>query len=179
MAANHKIIFTGPVGAGKTTAIASISEIDPITTDEVATDMARNRKPKTTVAMDYGQITLGANEKVHLYGTPGQERFDFMWDILTKGGIGLILLLDNTRPTPFKDMKFYIESFRNFIEQTRLVIGVTQMDIRQSPTIDEYNNQLGALALEAPIFEVDARRKEDVSALVQALLLSLDPGIQE
>jgi len=179
VAANHKIIFTGPVGAGKTTAIASISEIDPITTDEVATDMARNRKPKTTVAMDYGQITLGANEKVHLYGTPGQERFDFMWDILTKGGIGLILLLDNTRPTPFKDMKFYIESFRNFIEQTRLVIGVTQMDIRQSPTIDEYNNQLGALALEAPIFEVDARRKEDVSALVQALLLSLDPGIQE
>lgn len=179
MTTNHKIIFTGPVGAGKTTAISSISEIDPITTDEQASDMTRNRKPKTTVAMDYGQITLGANAKVHLYGTPGQERFDFMWEILTKGGIGLILLLDNTRPTPFKDMKFYIDSFRNFIEQTRLVIGVTQMDIKQSPTIDEYTSQLGALALEAPVFEVDARRKEDVSALVEALLLSLDPGIKE
>lgn len=179
MTTNHKIIFTGPVGAGKTTAISSISEIDPITTDEAATDMTRERKPSTTVAMDYGRITLGEREKVHLYGTPGQERFGFMWEILTKGGIGLILLLDNTRPTPFKDMKFYVDSFRQFIDETRLVIGVTQMDVKQSPTIDEYALALGRLELDAPVFEVDARRKEDVSALVQALLLSLDPGIKE
>ena len=179
MTTNHKIIFTGPVGAGKTTAISSISEIDPITTDEAATDMTRERKPSTTVAMDYGRITLGEREKVHLYGTPGQERFGFMWEILTKGGIGLILLLDNTRPTPFKDMKFYVDSFRQFIDETCLVIGVTQMDVKQSPTIDEYALQLGRLELDAPVFEVDARRKEDVSALVQALLLSLDPGIKE
>ena len=94
---NRKIIFTGPVGAGKTTAIASISDIKPIATDEYASDMTKSRKPQTTVAMDYGLIRLSDNERVHLYGTPGQERFDFMWDILTKGGIGLILLLDNTR----------------------------------------------------------------------------------
>jgi hypothetical protein len=174
---DHKIIFTGPVGAGKTTAIASISDIEPIRTDEQASDMTTRRKSNTTVAMDYGMIRLGPREKVHLYGTPGQERFDFMWDILTKGGIGLVLLLDNTRPAPFEDMRFYVTAFRDFIENTRLVVGVTQMDSRASPTIDEYVRQMRELELAAPVFEVDARRRDDVSMLIQALLLSIDPTL--
>jgi hypothetical protein len=165
------------VGAGKTTAIASISDIEPIRTDEQASDMTTRRKSNTTVAMDYGMIRLGPREKVHLYGTPGQERFDFMWDILTKGGIGLVLLLDNTRPAPFEDMRFYVTAFRDFIENTRLVVGVTQMDSRASPTIDEYVRQMRELELAAPVFEVDARRRDDVSMLIQALLLSIDPTL--
>ncbi|HMW23087.1 MAG TPA: ATP/GTP-binding protein [Burkholderiaceae bacterium] len=174
---DHKIIFTGPVGAGKTTAIASISDIEPIRTDENASDMTTRRKPATTVAMDYGMIRIGPKEKVHLYGTPGQERFDFMWEILTKGGIGLVLLLDNTRPAPFEDMRFYVTAFREFIESTRLVVGVTQMDSRATPTIDEYVRQMREMDLVAPVFEVDARRRDDVSALIQALLLSIDPTL--
>jgi small GTP-binding protein len=174
---DHKIIFTGPVGAGKTTAIASISDIEPIRTDEHASDMTQKRKSATTVAMDYGMIRLGPKEKVHLYGTPGQERFDFMWDILTKGGIGLVLLLDNTRPTPFEDMRFYIKAFKEFIDGTRLVIGVTQMDARATPTIDEYVRQLAELDVTAPVFEVDARQRTDVSALIEALLLQIDPTL--
>jgi hypothetical protein len=174
---DHKIIFTGPVGAGKTTAIASISDIEPIRTDEHASDMTQRRKSNTTVAMDYGMIRLGPKEKVHLYGTPGQERFDFMWEILTKGGIGLVLLLDNTRPAPFEDMKFYVNAFQEFIESTRLVIGVTQMDTNATPTIDDYVRQMKDLDISAAIFEVDARRRDDVSSLIQALLLSIDPVI--
>ncbi|EIM31694.1 MAG: ATP/GTP-binding protein [Leptothrix ochracea] len=174
---DHKIIFTGPVGAGKTTAIKSISDIEPITTEEEASDMTTRRKPNTTVALDYGMIRLGPNEKVHLYGTPGQERFNFMWDILTKGGIGIILLLDNTRPDPFQDMRFYVNAFRSFIDSTRLVVGITQMDNNRVPTIEEYVAQLKELDLSAPVYEVDGRKREDVSTLVQSLLLSLDPGI--
>jgi uncharacterized protein len=174
---DHKIIFTGPVGAGKTTAIASISDIEPIRTDEHASDMTQKRKSATTVAMDYGMIRLGPKEKVHLYGTPGQERFDFMWDILTKGGIGLVLLLDNTRPTPFEDMRFYIKAFKEFIDGTRLVLGVTQMDARPTPTIDEYVRQLAELDVSAPVFEVDARQRTDVSTLIEALLLQIDPTL--
>ena len=174
---DHKIIFTGPVGAGKTTAIASISDIEPIRTDENASDMTTRRKPATTVAMDYGMIRIGPKEKVHLYGTPGQERFDFMWEILTKGGIGLVLLLDNTRPAPFEDMRFYVTAFRAFIESTRLVIGVTQMDSCATPTLDEYVRQMKEMDLAAPVFEVDARRRDDVSMLIQALLLSIDPTL--
>ncbi|MEZ5479978.1 MAG: ATP/GTP-binding protein [Thiolinea sp.] len=174
---NKKIIFTGPVGSGKTTAIASISDIKPVTTDEYASDMTKSRKPQTTVAMDYGLIRLGDSERVHLYGTPGQERFDFMWDILTKGGIGLILLLDNTRKDPFRDMKFYTNAFRDFIAKEQMVVGVTRMDLQRKPGLNDYRGWLEELAISAPLFEVDARSRDDVTTMVQALLYSLDPGV--
>lgn len=177
--AQHKIIFAGPVGAGKTTAIRSISDIPIVSTDEDASDMTANRKPQTTVAMDYGLMKLDGNERVHLYGTPGQERFDFMWDILTEGGLGLILMLDNTRINPFQDMSFYVNAFREFIDQTQLVIGVTRMDERGEPDLNRYNAHLAELGYKAPVFEVDAREKRDVALLVQALLYSIDPGIRD
>jgi uncharacterized protein len=173
----YKIIFTGPVGAGKTTAINAISDIPPIKTDAAASDMAKNRKASTTVAMDYGLMYLQGEEKIHLYGTPGQERFDFMWDILTVGGIGLILLLDNTRADPFQDMRFFLDAFDKFINDTGVAIGVTQMDLCSKPAIGDYHKQLKAFNLKPPVFQVDARQKNDVSLLVQALMYSLDPGL--
>ncbi|MGZ4998850.1 MAG: GTP-binding protein [Methylomonas sp.] len=176
---HYKIIFTGPVGAGKTTAINAISDSPPIKTDAAASDMTKNRKASTTVAMDYGVMNLPGGEKIHLYGTPGQERFDFMWDILTTGGIGLILLLDNTRADPFQDMKFFLDAFGKFINTTSVAIGVTQMDLSSKPTINDYHEQLKNFGLKPPVFEVDAREKNDVSLLVQALMYSLDPGLAE
>ena len=103
---DNKILFAGPVGAGKTTAIAAISDIAPIRTDAKASDMTLHRKAHTTVALDYGMLRLDADTKVHLYGTPGQERFDFMWEIVSRGGIGLILLLDHSRANPMQDLAF-------------------------------------------------------------------------
>jgi signal recognition particle receptor subunit beta len=173
----YKIIFTGPVGAGKTTAINAISDVPPVKTDAAASDMTKNRKASTTVAMDYGVMNLADGEKIHLYGTPGQERFDFMWDILTNGGIGLILLLDNTRADPFQDMRFFLDAFGKFINDTSVAIGVTQMDLSSKPTIDDYHSQLQGFGLKPPVFAVDAREKNDISLLVQALLFSLDPGL--
>jgi signal recognition particle receptor subunit beta len=174
----YKIIFTGPVGAGKTTAINSISDVPPVKTDAVATDMTKNRKASTTVAMDYGIMHLAGGEKVHLYGTPGQERFNFMWDILINGGIGLILLLDNTRADPFQDMSFFLDAFSGFISETGVAIGVTQLDLCNKLTINDYHKQLQGLGLKSPVFAVDAREKNDVSLLIQALLYSLDPGLE-
>ncbi|MDD5271373.1 MAG: ATP/GTP-binding protein [Methylovulum sp.] len=174
----YKIIFTGPVGAGKTTAINSISDLPPIKTDASASDMTKSRKASTTVAMDYGIMNLPGGEKLHLYGTPGQERFDFMWDILVNGGIGLVLLLDNTRADPFQDMKFFLDTFNTFITSTTVAIGVTQMDLSATPTIDDYHFQLNNLGLKPPVFAVDARVKSDVSLLIQSLLYTLDPGLE-
>lgn len=179
MAQYNKIIFTGPVGSGKTTAIAAISDLPPVKTDEQATDMTKDRKAATTVALDYGVMNLAGGEKLHLYGTPGQERFDFMWDILTTGGIGLILLIDNTRTDPFKDMAFFLGKFKSYIESTSMVVGVTQMDRVAAPAIRDYNIHLKELGLNPPIFEVDARRKSDVTLLLQSLLYSIDPGLEE
>ncbi|WP_341325537.1 ATP/GTP-binding protein [Methylotuvimicrobium sp. KM2] len=174
----YKIIFTGPVGAGKTTAIQSISDIAPVKTDAAASDMTKSRKAATTVAMDYGVMNLAGGEKLHLYGTPGQERFDFMWDILTSGGIGLILLLDNTRTDPFQDMRFFLEAFSDFIKKTQVAIGVTQMDLSSRPVINDYHKKLKEMDKNIPVFTVDARVKNDVSLLIQALLYSLDPGLE-
>lgn len=174
---NHKIIFTGPVGAGKTTAINSISDVPPLKTDALASDMTKYRKAETTVAMDYGVLNLGGGERVHLYGTPGQERFKFMWDILTEGGIGLILLVDNSRPAPIQDMRFFMDEFKTFIDQTHVAIGVTRADQSERPAIDDYHLHLESLDKKVPVFHVDARRRQDVSLLVEALLYSLDPGL--
>ncbi len=176
---NHKIIFTGPVGAGKTTAIASISDSAIICTNEKATDMTREMKQSTTVAMDYGVMALEGGERLHLYGTPGQERFNFMWDILVEGGIGLILLLNNNRPDPFKDLRFFLDSFSEFIGNTHVAIGITRMDEANTPTIMDYHEELKSHDRKYPIFEVDARERVDVSLLIEALLYSLDPGLGE
>jgi signal recognition particle receptor subunit beta len=171
----YKIIFTGPVGAGKTTAIASISDVEPFSTDKLSTDMTAKRKAKTTVAMDYGYMKLDSGETIHLYGTPGQERFNFMWDILTDGGIGLVLLVDNTRKDPFADLKFFLDAFSGFIDDTAVVIGVTQVDVCARPSITDYHQFFKDSPMNPAIFTVDARERQDVSTLVQALLYTLDP----
>lgn len=172
----HKIIFTGPVGAGKTTAINVISDIPTVRTESMATDMTREMKPETTVAMDYGRINLPDNAAIHLYGTPGQERFDFMWEILVEGGIGLVLLLNNNRPNPLQDMRFFISAFKDFIQSTALVIGITHSDIKAQPSISEYQRELSSIGLQGvPVFEVDTRQRRDIVLLIESLLCSLDP----
>jgi signal recognition particle receptor subunit beta len=176
-ATNYKIIITGPVGAGKTTAIAALSDIEPITTDEAASDMTGRRKPKTTVALDYGMMKLPNHQRIHLYGTPGQERFDFMWEILVEGGIGLVLLLDGARPAPHKDMLFFLDAFRDFIGQTGVVIGVTRTDLAPDFAVDDLHDHLRATGLNPPVFTVDARERADIQTLVKALLYTLDPGL--
>ena len=175
--ANHKIVFTGPVGAGKTTAIKSLSDIAVVSTDEAASDMTRGQKANTTVAMDYGVMKISEQERIHLYGTPGQERFDFMWDILTEGGIGVVLLIDNTRADPFKDMHFFLKAFSGYANGKRLVIGVTRVDKRATPTIADYHASLAPLGLNPPVFQIDARRRDDVATLVRALLHAIDPRL--
>src|SRR5579884_3777636 len=92
-----KIVVTGPFAAGKTTLIRTISEITVLSTEQGVTDSTRSRKSETTVAMDFGRITIDRDLVLYLFGTPGQERFDFMWEILGEGMLGYILLLDASR----------------------------------------------------------------------------------
>jgi signal recognition particle receptor subunit beta len=174
---NKKIIFTGPVGAGKTTAIEIISDIPIVSTNEEITDTTKENNPQTTVAMDYGRINIGKNEIIHLYGTPGQERFSFMWDILTKDAQGLILLLDNSRENPKQDLKFYTQAFQSFIDKGELVIGVTRLDEKKSPNINDYRVWAEEFKLNVPIFTIDARQRSDISSLLQALLYSIEHSV--
>jgi len=168
-----KIIFTGPVGAGKTTAIGSISETVPVGTDVNCTDESRAIKQKTTVAMDYSYITLEDGMRIHLYGTPGQERFNFMWDILTKGGIGLVLLINRDNPSPIEQMDYYLDAFQSFISDTGVVIGITRSGLNDNASLENFQQRLLERNQVFPVFEIDARSSDDVSILIHALMAVL------
>ncbi|MFN3884174.1 MAG: GTP-binding protein [Rhodocyclaceae bacterium] len=181
---NHKILFIGPVGAGKTTAIGALSDVPVIGTDQVASDMTRSKKEKTTVAFDYGIMNIGPNERVHLYGAPGQERFDFMWDILKKGVLGVVILIDDSRPSPLDDLAFYLKWCAAAVgSAAKIVIGVNFMTLDQPRDLESYYRFLLDEAREPkikpPVFEIDARSKADVAMLIQALLVTIDPGVQD
>ena len=174
----HKIIFAGPVGAGKTTSISSVSDIMVVGTEAKASDDVALRKANTTVAMDYGVLNLDGGMKVHLYGTPGQDRFSFMWEILSEGAMGFVILLDSLRPDPLNDLETYIKSFGKNIEKSgdAVVIGVTRTeDNRQVDILDRVHDKLVSLKLNVPVFEVDGRKREDVKQLLLALLALIDP----
>ncbi|HUG84279.1 MAG TPA: ATP/GTP-binding protein [Euzebya sp.] len=94
-----KVVFTGPYGVGKTTMIRTLSEINVLTTERrVAMGDEQKGKGSTTVAMDFGRLTIDADLQLYLFGTPGQKRFDFMWEILSEGMLGFVVMLDHTRP---------------------------------------------------------------------------------
>jgi signal recognition particle receptor subunit beta len=114
------------------------------------TDELHDIKDKTTVAMDFGQLTLADGERVFLYGTPGQERFRYMWEILVRGGLGLVLLIDNSRPDPIEDMTMYLGNFRDFIEKTGAVIAITRFDLKPAPGIEEFQYALTELGTVLP-----------------------------
>jgi uncharacterized protein len=175
----NRIIFTGPAGAGKTAAINALSDIPTAMTDVQVADIAAGGKGQTTVALDHGLMKLPNDERIHLYGTPGQEHFDFSQGSLTQGSLGVMLLLDNTRSDPFRDMKLFLNAFEKFSAETKLVIGITRMELKATPTVEEYHQQFYGTNLKPPVFEVDARERRDVALLVQALLYSLDPGLHD
>jgi signal recognition particle receptor subunit beta len=174
----HKILFAGPVGAGKTTSISSVSDIMVVGTEAKASDEVQQRKANTTVAMDYGVLNLDGGMKVHLYGTPGQDRFDFMWEILSEGAMGFVILIDSVRPDPLADLETYLKSFGKNITKSgdAVVVGVTRTEInQQSDLMDRLRAKLTDLKLNVPVFEVDGRKREDVKQLLLALLALIDP----
>lgn len=167
----YKIIITGPVGAGKTTAINALTNEKSLNTDVRASDVATNqRKKTTTVALDYGVIRLNDEDIVHVYGTPGQERFDFMWDIISEGANGLVLLLDNCRNYPFRDLIYFTNQFHDLIQKVPFIIGVTRSDININPSIDTYKKWISELDINAEILMIDARKKDDIHHLVKTML---------
>lgn len=122
-----RLVVTGPVGAGKSTFIRSISEIEAVDTDRIATDETAQLKQKTTVAFDFGRLQFGPDMALHLYGTPGQSRFDFMWDILIRKAHAYMLLVAAHRPHEFRYAR-RILSFMNQRADIPMIIGLSHMD---------------------------------------------------
>lgn len=171
---DYKVLFTGSVCSGKTTAIRSLSDIETVDTDARVSDSAIRRKKKTTIAMDYGVLDLSETARLHLYGTPGQERFKFMWELMMSDLVhdaeGLVLLVDNTRNDPFKDIRFYVEEFRDFIVRRRLIIAVTHSDEQADPDHEYYMGELKAMGLFTTVIFIDARDPSSVLKIVKELV---------
>jgi uncharacterized protein len=169
----HKILFTGTTGAGKTTAIGAVSEIPPLSTDVRNTDAAFS-KAMTTTGLDYGELRLDNGEKLRLYGTPGQPRFDFMWKILSRGALGLVILIDNSRGDPLADLDIYLRGFDTLIAETACVVAVGRTETHATPDLDQFARHLEARGVVCPVMPIDVRENAQVTQLLELLLLQLE-----
>ena len=108
------MVITGPYGVGKTTLVRTLSEIDVLTTERRVTvpEDGGASKLSTTVAMDFGRMTIDEGLQLYLFGTPGQKRFDFMWEILAEGMLGFVVMLDNTRPDCHDEAREVLQHFQ-------------------------------------------------------------------
>jgi len=173
MTEEFKIIFSGPMGAGKTTAIAAISDEPPVSTDVVNTDRAAFDKDMTTAGLDYGRIVIDEETSVRLYGTPGQLRFRFMWDILGHNAAGVVILLDASQADALVQLDAFVEAFGSG-KRAPLVIGVGRCGEAGALALDTFAQRLEGHGLNLPLFGVDVRRREDVLLLVDTLLCLLE-----
>ena len=121
-----KIVVTGPFSSGKTEFIQAISEIDVVSTDRKITRQSERIKDQTTVAMDFGRITIDEELILYLFGTPGQRRFDFMWEILSEGMLGFVVMVDSTRPETFREAQRILDTFRSYSPVPYLVAANKQ-----------------------------------------------------
>jgi uncharacterized protein len=164
------------MGAGKTTAIESLSEIEVVRTEANNSERHIADKPTTTVALDYGEILIGAEEKVRLYGIPGQKRFDFMWAILKKRAKGMILLVNSDAPDPIEEMLSFIEEFRELYDRGGVVIGVSRADVVAGPTLADYSDALERTNpdMVIPVFTVDPRNRDQMENVLLALIANIE-----
>ena len=166
-----KMVVTGPFYSGKTQFIQAISEIEVVATERKITSEAEKVKETTTVAMDFGRITVDADLVLYLFGTPGQKRFDFMWEILSEGMLGFIVMVDSARPETFREAKSILETFRAYAP-TPYVVAANKQDVDEAWALDDLRI---ALRLDGGVklLGCTATDKESVKTVLLELLYSI------
>ena len=166
-----KMVVTGPFNSGKTEFIQTVSEIDVVSTERKISAEAEKVKESTTVAMDFGRITVDDELVLYLFGTPGQKRFDFMWEILSEGMLGFIVMIDSTRPETFREARTILETFRAYAP-TPYVVAANKQDMADAWDVDDMRIAL-RLDNEVPLLPTVARDKESVKSVLIDLLTNI------
>jgi uncharacterized protein len=168
---NVKIVVTGPFNAGKTQFIQSVSEIDVVSTEKKISHEPEMVKSATTVAMDFGRITVGDDLILYLFGTPGQKRFDFMWEILSEGMLGFIVLVDSTRPETFREARRILETFKAYAP-TPYVVAANKQDCEDAWDPDDMRVAL-RMGADTKLLPCVATKKESVKEVLLSLLYGI------
>lgn len=163
-----KMVVTGPFNAGKTAFIRTISEIDVVSTERKVSSQAEKVKETTTVAMDFGRITIDDGLVLNIFGTPGQKRFNFMWEILAEGMVGFIVMVDSTKPETFKEARLMLEAFQTFAPAPFIVVANKQ-DCEEAWSLEDIGNVL-KLGSDVKFLPCIATSFESVRAVVLELL---------
>ena len=166
-----KMVVTGPFNSGKTEFIQTVSEIDVVSTERRITSAAEKVKESTTVAMDFGRITVDDELVLYLFGTPGQKRFDFMWEILSEGMLGFIVMVDSTRPETFREARGILETFRAYAP-TPYVVTANKQDMDDAWEVDDMRIAL-RLDKNIPLLPTVAVSKESVKTVLIELLTNI------
>jgi small GTP-binding protein len=166
-----KMVVTGPFNAGKTAFIRSVSEIDVVSTERKITAKEEQIKETTTIALDFGRITVDEDLLLYLFGTPGQKRFDFMWEILSEGMLGFVVVVDSTRPETFREARSILETFRAYAP-TPYIVAANKQDREDAWDLEDMRI---ALRLEPGIklLHCVATDKEKVKHVLLELLYSI------
>jgi len=160
-----KVVVTGPYDAGKTTFIRTISEITVLSTER---PVSGDSSATTTVAMDFGRITVAADLALYLFGTPGQERFEFMWDILAEGMLGFVLMVDATRADGLDEARRIQDTFAELADVPH-VVAINKAAGDDDAVIATVRQRLGVPDL-VPVVTCDARDRDDVKRVLVTLL---------
>lgn len=171
-----KMVITGPFSAGKTEFIQSVSEIDVVATERKISSDAERVKEDTTVAMDFGRITVDDDLVLYLFGTPGQRRFDFMWEILSEGMLGFVVLVDSVRPETFREARHILEVFSSYAS-TPYVIAANKQDLPDAWSPEDVRIAL-KIDRNVKVLGCVARDKETVKNVLLELLYSILENMQ-
>jgi small GTP-binding protein len=173
-----KIVVTGSYAAGKTQFINSISDIETVNTDfETTTSEERELKSQTTVALDFGTIAINDELLLYLFGTPGQERFDYMWEHLAMGCLGYVIMVDSCRPAKFKETIGLMQRFATITDAPFVVAANKQDDPAALPP--SYVRRRLNVPRHIPVLPCVGTDRESVKTVLLTLLEHITASLPE